>query len=62
MGRGRAWIAGSIALGLLLIAGALLLNYPDLGASLLRAASAKLLAVQPSLPEDLPVMYAGVRG
>ncbi|XSG81316.1 MAG: hypothetical protein ACPW61_09540 [Methyloligella sp. ZOD6] len=62
MGRGRAWVAIWIALGLLLIAGALLVQNPDLGVSLLRAASTKLLAVQPTLPEDLPVMYAGIRG
>ncbi|ODA66969.1 hypothetical protein A7A08_02266 [Methyloligella halotolerans] len=62
MGRGRAWIAGSVALGLLLIAGALLVQNPDFGVSLLRAVSAKLLDIRPSLPGDLPVMYAGVRG
>lgn len=62
MGRGRAWIARSIALGLLLIAAGFLLQNPDLGVSLLRAASAKLLVVQPMMPDQVPVMYAGVRG
>lgn len=58
----RAWIAGGLLLALVAVIAALLTFDPELGTSLLRASAAKLLAFQPTLPDQLPVIYAGIRG
>jgi hypothetical protein len=66
MGRGRTelgWqIAGAVALGSLLGLAGFILVEPATVASLLRASLAMLPDAGPTLPDQLPVMYAGIRG